>query len=117
MHELALVLGTIVAVGAIGLVTTWITPSLMTQTGLAVLLAGLFVGLPTGFWYHVALYRTLAQKTSLPPKWWWSPVDLHPRLAADELARIRPWFVAGGIGFGLSILGSLAVMAGLLLSE
>jgi hypothetical protein len=32
----------------------------------------------------------------------------------QELARLKPWFTVGGIGFILSMVGGLAAMAGLL---
>lgn len=114
MLEIALVLATIVTVGLLGFLTTIITPRLMTTIGIVTLMLGLFVGVPTGFWYHVLLYRVLSPRVALPPKWWWAPVDLHPLLTEQELARLKPWFTIGGIGFVLSIVGGLAAMAGLL---
>jgi len=114
MQEIALVLATIVAVGFLGFLTTILTPRLMTTIGLVMLALGLLVGIPTGFWYHVLLYRVLSLRMALPRKWWWSPVDLHPHLTARELARLKPWFTIGGIGFALSVVGGLAAMAGLL---
>ena len=114
MLEIALVLATIVAVGILGFLTTIFTPSLMTTIGLVMLALGLLLGVPTGFWYHVLLYRILSPRIALPPKWWWAPVDLHPLLTEQELARLTPWFTIGGIGFVFSIVGGLAAMAGLL---
>lgn len=114
MLEIALVLGTIVAVGILGFITTIFTPQLMTAIGLAMLTLGLLIGVPTGVWYHVLLYRVLTPRMALPPKWWWSPIDLHPHLTGTELARLKPWFMTGGIGFALSLIGGLAAMAGLL---
>jgi hypothetical protein len=114
MPEIALVLATIVAVGVLGFLATIFTPRLMTTIGLVMLALGLLVGVPTGFWYHVLLYRVLSLRIALPPKWWWSPVDLHPHLTEQELARLKPWFAIGGIGFVLSVVGGLAAMAGLL---
>lgn len=114
MLEIALVLGTIVAVGILGFLTTIITPRLMTAIGLWMLTAGLLVGVPTGFWYHVLLYRVLSPRIALPSKWWWSPVDLHLHLTGPELSRLKPWFTIGGVGFVLSVVGGLAAMAGLL---
>ncbi|HEX9742098.1 MAG TPA: hypothetical protein VGA17_04845 [Nitrospiraceae bacterium] len=114
MQEIALVLATIVAVGFLGFLTTILTPRLMTTIGLATLALGLLVGIPTGFWYHVLLYRVLSLRMALPRKWWWAPVDLHPHLTVQELARLKPWFTVGGIGFILSMVGGLAAMAGLL---
>ncbi len=114
MLEIALVLATIVAVGILGFLTTIFTPDLMTTIGLVMLALGLLLGVPTGFWYHVLLYRILSPRIALPPKWWWAPVDLHPLLTEQELARLKPWFTIGGIGFVFSIVGGLAAMAGLL---
>lgn len=114
MLEFALVLAALVAVGMLGFLTTIITPRLMTAIGLWMLGAGLLVGVPTGFWYHVLLYRVLSPRLALPPKWWWAPVDLHPRLTGPELSRLKPWFTIGGVGFALSVVGGLAAMAGLL---
>lgn len=40
------------------------------SVGLAVgaLLPGLVVGVPTGFWYHVVLYRIVSAKIAVPRK-------------------------------------------------
>lgn len=116
MHEIALVLFALLAVGLIGVLTTILTPHLMIELGLWILAAGLLSGIPTGLWYHVLLYRILAPKMTMPAKWWMSPVALHPHLTGEEVARIRPWFVAGGLGFVLSLAGGLAAMAGLLMA-
>ncbi|MBI5411376.1 MAG: hypothetical protein HZA21_05230 [Nitrospirae bacterium] len=116
MLEIALVLSTLLAVGLVGLLTTIVTPPLMTELGLWTLAVGLIAGLPTGFWYHVLLYRLLARKTTVPAGWWWSPVDFHQQLAREEVALIKPWFLLGGVGFILSLAGGMAAMAGLLLA-
>lgn len=117
MLEIALVLLALLTVGLLGLATTLLTPQLMTAAGLWTLLLGLVTGIPTGFWYHVILYRLLSKRIVLPARWWWSPVDLHPQLGQEELAKIKPWFVLGGVGFLLSLAGGLAAMAGLLLNQ
>ncbi|MGH7166323.1 MAG: hypothetical protein ACREIS_12455 [Nitrospiraceae bacterium] len=117
MIETILVLCAIVAVGLVGLLATILTPELMTEWGLLGLFTGLATGMPAGLWYHVLLYRSLARETMpVPARWWVSPTDLHPRLAPEQLARIRPWFVLGGIGFLVSVAGGMLAMAGLLLT-
>jgi len=116
MIEILLVLSTVLAVGVLGLMTTMLTPHLMTELGLWMLAIGLMTGVPAGFCYHVVLYRALARRVTLPPKWWMAPVALHPQLAQQDRARIKAWFRLGGIGFGLSLAGGLAAMAGLLLA-
>lgn len=117
MPEIALVLLAMLAVGLVGLAATALTPHLMTAIGLWTLLAGLMIGVPTGLWYHVVLYRLLAIRMALPARWWWAPVELHAHLNPEELTRIKPWFLIGGIGFLLSLAGGVAAMAGLLLSS
>jgi len=116
MIEILLVLSTVVAVGALGLMTTMLTPRLMTELGFWMLMVGLMTGVPAGLWYHVVLYRALAHRMTVPPTWWITPVALHPQLAQEDLDRVRPWFRLGGIGFALSLAGGLAAMAGLLLA-
>ena len=55
MLELLLVLATVIGIALIGLVTVAMTPPLMVELGLWGLAAGLFIGIPTGWWYHVVL--------------------------------------------------------------
>ncbi len=117
MIETILVLCAIFAVGLVGLFATMLSPEFMTECGLMALFAGLVTGMPAGLWYHILLYRSLARVTKpVPARWWVSPADLHPRLAPEELARIRPWFVLGGIGFLVSVAGGVMAVAGLLLA-
>ena len=114
MLESLLVLGTVVAIALIGLVTVAMTPPLMVELGLCGLAAGLLIGIPTGWWYHVVLYRTLAARMVVPARWWRKPVELHPLLTADEYQGVRPWFVAGALGFLLCLAGGVAAISGLL---
>ena len=117
MLELLLVLGTVLAIALIGLVTVAMTPPLMVELGLWGLAVGLFIGIPTGWWYHVVLYRTLTARMALPPRWWRKPVELHPFLTAGEYQGVRPWFVAGALGFFLCLAGGMAAIAGLLVTR
>ena len=114
MLELLLVLGTVVVIALIGLVTVAMTPPLMVELGLWGLAVGLFIGIPTGWWYHVVLYRTLTARMALPSRWWGRPVELHPLLAPAEYQGVRPWFVAGALGFFLCLAGGVAAISGLL---
>jgi hypothetical protein len=115
MLELLLVLASVVGLVVIGIITLVITPQIMIELGLWVLAAGLLVGIPTGFWYHVVLYRQLAGRITLPSRWWRAPVELHPLLTSSEFRRVRPWFVAGAVGFVLCCVGGVAAIAGLLM--
>jgi hypothetical protein len=117
MVESLLVICAVLAVGLIGVTTTIIRPPMMTEVGLWRLLCGLATGIPAGVWYHVLLYRALSRKIRLAAAWWRSPVQYHSELAAEDLARVKPWFTIGGIGFLLSLAGGMAAMAGLLLSS
>ena len=117
MLELLLVLASVVGFGVIALITVVITPQIMIELGLWVLVGGLLVGIPTGLWYHVELYRQLAPRVTLPPRWWRAPVDLHSQLTPLELRRVRPWFVAGAVGFLLCCVGGIAAIIGLLVTR
>ena len=117
MFEITLVVVAVVAAGLIGFVATIVTPGLVTAIGLGVLLLGLVMGVPTGFWYHVILYRSLSTRIRVPRKWWLAPSALHPRLTEAERRRIKPWYRIGGVGFVLSVIGGLAAIGGVLLGR
>ena len=115
MIEIALVLLAVVAVGLVGVLVTVLTPSLITVLAVATMCFGLALGVPTGFWYHVTLYRVVSPKVRLSPTWWMAPSELHRHLSDAERRRIYRWYRLGGVGFVLSVVGGLAAIAGLLL--
>jgi hypothetical protein len=114
MLECLLAAAIVLALVLIGLATVAITPGLMIELGLLVLAGGLVVGVPTGLWYHIALYRALGGRGNLKPGWWRRPAELHPLLAPQEFTHVRPWFVAGAVGFVLCCVGGVAAIIGLL---
>ena len=115
MLETTLVFGAVAAVGLVVLLATVFTAPVMIVLALGALVVGLVVGVPTGFWYHVVLYRIVSARIAVPRKWWLSPSDLHVHLTGAEQRRIRLWYRLGGIGFVLSVVGGLAAIAGLLM--
>jgi hypothetical protein len=117
MLELTLVLSAVVAVGLIVIVASIVTPGLIAEIGFGVLFLGLLIGLPTGFWYHVILYRFVSARMPLPRAWWLSPSNLHIHLTGIERRRIKPWYLIGGVGFVLCVVGGLAAIGGLLLGR
>jgi hypothetical protein len=117
MLETTLVLLAVVAIGCVGLFATVFTSTLVTVLGLATLLLGLAVGVPTGFWYHVILYRSVSKKMRLPRQWWLSPSRLHRHLTGAEQRRIDPWYRIGGVGFALSVAGGLVAIIALLMAR
>lgn len=117
MIEITLVLVALVAVGLIGFISLAAAPGFIAAIGLGTLLLGLVVGVPTGFWYHVILYRCVSRKIPLSGTWWLSPATLHRHLTLAEERRITPWYRFGGIGFVLCLVGGMAAIAGLLLGR
>jgi|GEM_PF-461696 len=117
MQELLLVLAGMGGLLLIGILSVVITPQVMIELGLWVLAGGLLVGIPTGFWYHIALYRQLAPRVTLPRRWWRAPVELHSQLTPEEFRRVRPWFVAGAFGFLLCCVGGVAAIIGLVVTR
>ena len=88
---------------------SWVT---VFGSGIVLILLGLAVGVPTGFYYHVLLYRFLKPRGQLPSTWWINPSGLHRALQAEELVQIRRWFVAGACGFMASVLGCALLALG-----
>jgi hypothetical protein len=115
MLETTLVLLAVVSVGLVVVLVTVLTPPLVTVFAMATMCLGLAVGVPTGFWYHVILYRVVSPKIPLPRRWWMAPSALHVYLTDAERRRINRWYRIGGVGFVLSVVGGLAAIAGLLL--
>ena len=115
MLELALALVGLVTAGTIALIGHAITSQAAVAIGLVAITLGLAVGLTTGFWYHVMLYRILSARMRLPSRWWLSPSRLHQHLTSGEWHRITPWYRLGGIGFVLCVAGGAAAIAGSLL--
>ena len=117
MLEITLVLIALVAAGLAGVSAAAVTPHLITAIGLSALCLGLVMGVPTGVWYHVVLYRYVSPKVPLPRKWWLSPAGLHRHLTAAEQRRIEPWYRIGGVGCVLCLVGGIAAIAGLLIAR
>jgi len=117
MLEATLVLGALAVVGLVILLAAVLTAPAMIVLALGTLLLGLALGVPTGLWYHVLLYRIVSAKVAVPPGWWLSPSDLHVHLTGAEQRRIRLWYGLGGIGFVLSVAGGLAAIVGLLMAR
>jgi hypothetical protein len=89
MLEITPVLTAVVAVGLVALLATVLTPGFMTVIAFGTLLLGLVVGVPTGFWYHVVLYRIVSAKIRLPRRRWVSPSDLHIHLRQCQTITAR----------------------------
>jgi len=117
MLELTLVLAALAFVGLAVLFAPLLTAPGMIMLAIGAMLLGLTLGVPTGFWYHVVLYRIVSRKVAVPRRWWLSPSGLHVHLDDAEERRIRPWYRLGGLGFVLSVVGGLAAIVGLLLAR
>jgi hypothetical protein len=91
-----------------------IEPILVAGTGCTVF--GLVLGVPTGLWYHVKLRAALLQAGRLPERWWIHPVSLHGDIPPERQATVLLWFYIGGVGFGFTMLGCLAVALAVLFS-
>ena len=115
MFEALIVLVGVGALALFGLVVPLLPAEWVVEAGWRCTLAGLALGVPTGFWYHVRLRAVLAAHGGLEPRWWLRPATLHPRLPAGERPRVLRWFYAGGLGFVLCALGCLLVGAGVVL--
>jgi hypothetical protein len=106
------VVGTLAVVGVLG---PLVPPEQWMLLGAVITGVGLLAGVPTGLWYHVALYRCLQPRTQLPPRWWLDPVALHGQLLPGERRGVLTWFTLGGIGFAIVVLGCALTVLGLLM--
>jgi len=114
--EVLVVLGVVAGLALFSLLGALIAPATLVYAGGVIAAFGLAAGVPTGFWYHVALYRVLRHRGPLPVRWWLHPVPLHSRLREEERSGVLRWFVLGGVGFGVVVIGCGTVVLGLLVA-
>ena len=98
-------LGAFALLGGLSLVAIMLPWTWLLGLGVALTAFGLVVGIPTGAYYHVALYRELSRAGEVPRRWWLHPHHHHDGLADEALGRVRPWFTMGGAGFVFIVLG------------
>jgi hypothetical protein len=110
--ETLAVVGVVGLLAGLGLVGPLVPPDQWMVAGAVITGVGLLAGVPTGFWYHVALHRCLAPRLALPPRWWLHPVALHPALRASERRAVLSWFTAGGVGFAIAVVGCAITLLG-----
>ena len=82
--------------------------------GAALVAIGLAEGIPTGFAYHVLLYRRLHRRGALSPRWWLNPLAEHHRLRPEERPAVLALCYAGGAGFLIAMGGCLLLVIGAL---
>jgi hypothetical protein len=112
----ALVVVVLVALlGAVGVVVPLLSPELVVDAGIALVVLGSLFGLPTGLWYHVRLRAALARAGLVPARWWLHPLDHHDRVAEGELPGVLFWCYLGAGGFLVIVLGCLGIAAGVIL--
>jgi hypothetical protein len=114
--EVLLVIGAVGSLACVAVLGSLVPPDTLLYAGGVIASVGLAAGVPTGFWYHVSLYRALRARGPLPARWWLHPVPLHSRLREDERSGVLRWFVLGGIGFGVVVIGCGTVVLGLLVA-
>lgn len=112
--ETLLVVGAVAGTAIVALLASLVPPDTLLFSGGVITGVGLAIGVPTGIAYHVALYRVLRQKGTLPRGWWLHPVPLHGGLPAERRSSVLRWFVVGGLGFAVVVLGCAVVVLGLM---
>ena len=116
MLETLLVLGLLAALVVGGVVAVVVSWQALVVGGLVLVGIGSVLGIPTGVWYHVALYRCLAPRGELPSGWWVSPVRFHVHLREEEQPEVMRWFFLGGFGFMVMMVGCFVLMLGVLMT-
>lgn len=89
-----------------------VPPGVLMAVGVGLAALALLGGSAAGVVYHVMLHRHLAPRGALPRGWWLSPTRYHEQLTEAERPSVRRWFVAGAVGWVLTIVGSLLAAVG-----
>ena len=114
MIEALLVFGVVGVLVVLGSAAYVLSLEALLIAGASCVAVGFAIGLPAGALYHLKLYRCVALRGPVPRSFWLRPTSMHPDLDAAEWRDIAPWFVLGGTGFALIVLGCVIVMLGLL---
>ena len=114
MIEALIVFGVVGLLVLLGLAVFALTVEALLVAGAICVGLGFLLGLPAGTLYHLKLYRSLALRGPVPRSFWLRPTALHALLRPEEWRTIAPWFVTGGTGFALIVLGCLIVVLGLM---
>lgn len=109
MLELLFVLGLLGVLASVVVVGS-VAPEWVLYAGVALIAAGMLLGLPSSAWYHVLLRRALAVRGALPHRWWLHPVPLHATLDERTRGPVLRWFYVGAAFFGLAVLGCALVL-------
>lgn len=116
MLESLAVVGSVLLLGGMAALVASLPPLALVWTSVAVTALGCLLGIPGGVVYHVVLRRELLKRGALHREWIWRPIQQHAHLDDAALARIRPWFASGALGFALIMIG-LALMTLTLLTH
>ena len=108
MIELAVV-GGLLALFASAAAAAFVPWDVLLDAGYWLCGVGFALGVPTGVVYHVLLYRALKPRDELPHGWIWRPLELNDRLRPGERRRVLAWAWIGGAGFGVIVLGFVAI--------
>lgn len=111
MSELTWVFLGVCAFGAMTWTVAAMPPLALLWLSLGIVATGALFGIPFGIRYHLLLRRELLRLGPLPARWFVEPTKFHARLEQGAMARIRPAFFLGALGFGFMMLGcTLATM-------
>src|SRR5215204_5262438 len=80
MLETLIVVGLIALLAGAGWAAVLLPWTVIALAGAACAAFGFLLGVPTGFYYHVLLYRFLQPRGVLPRGWYWHPMRYHEHL-------------------------------------
>jgi|WetSurMetagenome_2_1015567.scaffolds.fasta_scaffold422462_2 hypothetical protein len=112
MVESLVVLGVVAGLVVFGLMVALLPIEGLLLAGVGCIALGFALGVPSGAYYHLKLYRYLAAHGGVPSGFFWHPTRYHAQLPPSELRKITPWFLLGALGFVLILLGCAIVMLG-----
>jgi hypothetical protein len=113
--EAVFVFGLVALLAFAGLVLPLVPPTWVLGASFGLVGIGMLLGVPTGFWYHVKLRAALARHGAPPERWWVRPVSLHGQVDPLDRPGVMRWFVAGGVGFVITVLGCFGIVLGVVL--
>jgi len=114
MIEGLVAIGVFACLALTALVRQYVAWFLLLKIGVWLICAGVGLSLSAGLVYHVALYKALTPRGALKARWYWAPTRFHTALTTQERPAVLSWFYLGAAGFGVVMLGCIAVLLAVL---
>ena len=92
---------------------SYFSGTIILAAGIALIVIGLILGVPIGFYYHLLLFQRIKLLGRELKGWWISPHRYHEYFPEKERRLLSRWFWIGAVFFNIAMIGCGLVFIGL----